>query len=48
MGFALENAIMDELPQICKPWNKQEVVERIIAPYLNYPNLKTPEDGVFR
>ena len=48
MGFVLKGPTVDELPQICKPWNKKEVVERILAPYLNHPNLKTPEDGVFR
>lgn len=36
---------MDELPQICKPWNKPEVVERIIAPYLNLDENEEPTDS---
>ena len=39
---------MDELPMICRPWNVDEVVARLLAPYLNHPGLKIPEDGVFR
>ena len=38
---------MDELPMICRPWNVDEVVARLLAPYLNHPGLEIPEDGVF-
>ena len=35
---------MDELPMICRPWNVDEVVARLLAPYLNHPGLEIPED----
>lgn len=31
---------MDELPMICRPLNLDEVVARLLAPYLNDPGLQ--------
>ena len=34
---------MDELPMICRPLNLDEVVARLLAPYLNHPGLQDSE-----